>query len=288
VIKQISSRHARLLQPDVCYTKTTKIAFFRGLINIMTHAIELPLTGKLALITGSGQGIGRATALRLAQAGADIIVNYRSNSQTATETRSAIEALGRRCLAVQADVSQEEEVARLFSEAQSLGPVTILVNNAGTTRDKLILQMSLADFEHVLNNNLRSTFLCTKASLRGMMKTRWGRIVNVASVAGLLGPAGQANYGASKAAILSLTLSTAREMASRNITVNAVSPGYIPTELTSSTTEQQRAYILNSTPLNRFGTAEEVAAAISFLCSPDAGYITGQFLSVDGGMSMHI
>ncbi|MFL5628364.1 MAG: 3-oxoacyl-[acyl-carrier-protein] reductase [Ktedonobacteraceae bacterium] len=250
---------------------------------------QLPLAGKIALVTGSGQGIGRAAAQRLAKAGADIVINYRSNANTAHETKASIEALGRRCIAVQADVSQEEEVTRLFAEANAaLGSITILVNNAGTTRDKLILQMSLADFEHVLDRNLRSTFLCTKAALRGMMKARWGRIVNISSVAGLLGSAGQANYGASKAAIIALTLSTAREMASRNITANAIAPGFIPTELTSNLTEQQREYILSSTPLGRFGSAEEVAAAIYFLCSPEAGYITGQVLCVDGGMAIHI
>ena len=202
---------------------------------------QLPLAGKIALVTGSGQGIGRATAQRLAKLGADIIVNYRSNTSAATETKVSIEAFGRKCALVQADVSQEQDVTRLFAEAtQTLGPVTILVNNAGTTRDKLILQMSLADFEHILNSNLRSTFLCTKAALRPMMKARWGRIINVASVAGLLGPAGQANYAASKAAVIALTLTTAREMASRNITANAVAPGFIPTELTSTLTEQQK------------------------------------------------
>lgn len=254
----------------------------------MTQAHDLPLAGKVALVTGSGQGIGRATAIRLAREGADVVVNYRKNAEAAAQTQADIEALGRRCLVIQADVSNEEDVARLFAEAQALGPILILVNNAGTTHDKLILQMSLADFEQVFATNLRSTFLCTKAVLRPMMKARWGRIVNVASVAGLLGNAGQANYASSKAAVLSLTLSTAREMASRNITVNAVAPGYVPTELTSITTEQQRAFILESTPLKRFGTAEEIAAAISFLCSPEASYITGQFLSVDGGISMHI
>ncbi|BCL79866.1 beta-ketoacyl-ACP reductase [Ktedonobacteria bacterium brp13] len=255
----------------------------------MSQEQSLPLAGKVALITGSGQGIGRATAQRLAQAGADIVINYRSNVDAAREAQASIETVGRRCIAVQADVSQEDDVARLFSEAtKALGPISILVNNAGTTRDKLILQMTLADFEHIMNTNLRAAFLCTKASLRGMMKARWGRIVNVASIAGLLGNAGQANYSASKAAILALTLSTAREMASRNITVNAVAPGFVPTELTSIVSEQLRQFMLDQTPLKRFGTPEEVAAMIGFLCSPEASYITGQIIAIDGGMSMHI
>ncbi len=250
---------------------------------------SLPLTGKIALVTGSGQGIGRAIALRLAQSGADIVVNYRSNKAAAEETLTHIEKAGRRCIAIQADVSQEEDVTRLFTEAaQALGPMTILINNAGTTRDKLILQMSLQDFEHVMNSNLRSTFLCTKAVLRSMMKARWGRIVNVASVAGLLGPAGQSNYAASKAAIIAFTMSTAREMASRNITANVVAPGYVPTELTSTLTEAQLKFVLGATELGRAGTADEIAAAVNFLCSPDAGYITGQVLSVDGGTSIHL
>ena len=255
----------------------------------MSQEHPLPLGGKVALITGSSQGIGRAIAERLASMGADIVINYRSNVSAAEEAKASIESLGRRCIAVQADVSQEEDVTRLFAEAQSeFGPLAILINNAGTTRDKLILQMSLADFEHVMDTNLRATFLCTKAVLRGMMKARWGRIVNIASIAGLLGPAGQANYGASKAAIIALTLSTAREMASRNITANAIAPGFIPTELTSIVTDAQRKYMLDITPLGRFGTIEEVSAAAGFLCSPEAGYITGHVLSVDGGMTMHI
>jgi 3-oxoacyl-[acyl-carrier protein] reductase len=255
----------------------------------MADEQQLPLAGKIALITGSGQGIGRAAALHLGKAGADIVVNYRSNAGAASETKAAIEALGRRCIVVQADVSQEEDVTRLFATAtRELGPIAILVNNAGTTRDKLIIQMSTTDFEHVIDSNLRSTFLCTRIALRPMMKARWGRIVNITSIAGLLGSAGQANYSASKAGIIALTMSTAREMASRNITVNAIAPGFIPTELTANLTEAQRKFILDSTPMGRFGTVEEVAAAIYFLCSPEAGYITGQVLSVDGGTSMHI
>lgn len=247
------------------------------------------LSGKVALVTGSSQGIGRATAERLAMAGADIVINYRSNAGAAAETLASIEAQGRRCIAVQADVSQEEDVARLFAETNArLGPVSILVNNAGTTRDKLILQMTLADFEYVMQTNLHSAFLCTKAALRGMMKARWGRIVNVSSVAGLLGNAGQANYSASKSGLITLTLSTAREMASRNITANAVAPGFVPTELTSTLTEQQKKAMLDITPLARFGTPEEVAATIAFLCSAEAGYITGQVIAIDGGMSMHV
>jgi 3-oxoacyl-[acyl-carrier protein] reductase len=249
----------------------------------------LPLTGRIALVTGSSQGIGKATALRLAQSGSDIVINYRNKPSAAEEVKASIEEMGRRCITIQADVSQEEDVTRLFTVAnESLGPITILVNNAGTTRDKLILQMSLADFEYVVDTNLRSTFLCTKAALRGMMKARWGRIVNISSPAALLGSAGQANYAASKAAILAFTLSTAREMASRNITANAIAPGFIPTELTSTLTEQQRQYILTNTPFGRFGEPEEIAATINFFCSPDAAYITGQILCVDGGMAMHI
>ncbi len=255
----------------------------------MSSEQQMPLTGKIALVTGSGQGIGRATALRLARLGADVIVNYRSNEEAATATKESIEAIGRRCTSIQADVSQEEDVTRLFAEAsQALGPITILVNNAGTTRDKLILQMSLSDFEHVMDSNLRSTFLCTKAALRPMMKARWGRIINISSVAGLLGPAGQANYAASKAAIVALTLTTAREMASRNITVNAVAPGYIQTELTSTLTEQQQKFLVEAALLKRPGTTEEIAGTVAFLCSPDAAYITGQVISVDGGVSLRV
>ncbi len=249
---------------------------------------NLPLSGRIALITGSSRGIGRATALRLARMGADVVINYRTDETGASAAKAAIQELGRKAITVQADVCREDDVAELFREAESqLGGVGILVNNAGTTRDRLILQLKLEDFQEVLNTNLTSAFLCTRAALRPMLRARWGRIVNVTSISGIMGQVGQANYSASKAGLIALTKSTAREVGSRNITVNAVAPGYVPTQLTQSVSEEFRKYYLDITVLKRFGTEDEVAATIGFLCSPDAGYITGQTIAVDGGISMH-
>jgi 3-oxoacyl-[acyl-carrier protein] reductase len=256
--------------------------------NAVEAMSSLPLAGRIALVTGSSRGIGRATALRLAQMGADIVVNYRSDETGAIQTRAAIQTLGRQACVVQADVCVEADVAELFKEAESqLGNVAILVNNAGTTRDRLILQLKLEDFEQVMQTNLTSAFLCTRAALRSMIRARWGRIVNVSSISGIMGQVGQANYSASKAGLIALTKSTAREVGSRNVTVNAVAPGYVPTELTSNVSEEFRKYYMDIAPLKRFGTAEEVAATIAFLCTPEAGYITGQTIAVDGGISMH-
>jgi 3-oxoacyl-[acyl-carrier protein] reductase len=219
--------------------------------------------------------------------GADVAINYRTDAAGAEQTRAGVAALGRRVESFAADVSNEEDVTHLFSEIERrLGQVAILVNNAGTTFDRLLIQMTLEQFETVLRTNLHSAFLCTKAALRPMMKARWGRIVNVASISGIMGQAGQANYAASKAGLIALTKSTAREMATRGITVNAVAPGFVPTELTSTVNEQLRDYMLSVTPMGRFGTVEEIAAAITFFCAPEAGFITGQTLAVDGGISM--
>lgn len=247
----------------------------------------LPLSGKVALVTGSSRGIGRATALRLAAMGADLAINYRTDAAGAEESRAAVASLGRRTGAFAADVSKEEDVSRLFREIEeALGPVAVLVNNAGTTYDRLLIQMTLEQFESVLRTNLHSAFLCTKAALRPMIKARWGRIINVASISGIMGQAGQANYAASKAGLIALTKSTAREVATRGITANVVAPGFVPTELTSTVNAQLRDYMLSVTPLGRFGTVEEIAAAVTFFCAPEAGFITGQTLAVDGGISM--
>jgi len=247
----------------------------------------LPLAGRVALVTGSSRGIGRATALRLAQMGADVAVNYRKDQAGAQAVVAEIEALGRRSVATQADVSQEADVTRMGAEIESaLGAITILVNNAGTTSDQLLLRMTAEQFDQVIATNLRSAFLCSKMALRAMMKARWGRIVNVSSISGLTGQMGQANYAASKAGLIALTKSIAREVGSRNITANAVAPGFVPTELTSTLAEEWRDYYLKLTPLARFGTAEEVAATIAFLCSAEAGFITGQTIAIDGGISM--
>jgi 3-oxoacyl-[acyl-carrier protein] reductase len=251
-------------------------------------SVAEPLAGRLALVTGSSRGIGRAVALRLAGLGADVAVNYRSDEAGAIETRQAIRALGRRAETFKADVSVETDVTQLFTEVEEqLGAVAILVNNAGTTHDRLLIQMSLEQFDAVLRANLHSAFLCTRAALRSMLRARWGRIVNVASISGLLGQAGQANYAASKAGLIAFTKSIAREVGSRGITVNAVAPGFVPTELTSQVPQNLRDYMLGLTALGRFGEPDEIAAAVAFLCTPDAGYITGQTLAVDGGISMH-
>lgn len=242
--------------------------------------------GKVALVTGGARGIGRATAVHLAGGGAKVAINYKGNAAAADEARKLVEAAGGGATVIQGDVSVEGDVDRIVKEATAFGGgrIDILVNNAGITRDDLLIRMTPEAWDAVLDLNLRGAFLVTRAALRPMMKQRYGRIVNVSSVAGVAGNAGQANYAAAKAGLIGFTKTVAREMASRNITCNAVAPGFVPTDLTSDLLEKMRTTILPQIPLGRFGTVDDVASAIAFLASDDASYITGQVLVIDGGM----
>jgi len=244
------------------------------------------LEGKTALVTGAGRGIGRATAIRLASDGAKIAINFKGNTAAAEETKRAVEAAGSQAALVQGDVSLDADAERVVKEALAFGGgrLDILVNNAGITRDNLLLRMSAEEWDAVLDLNLRGAFLITKAAMRPMMKQRAGRIVSVSSIAGVMGNPGQANYSAAKAGLIAFTKTIAREMASRNITANAVAPGFVPTDLTSVVPKDVQDAMLKQIPLARFGTAEDVANAIAFLASDEASYITGQVLVVDGGM----
>jgi 3-oxoacyl-[acyl-carrier protein] reductase len=250
--------------------------------------MQISLNGKVAVVTGASRGIGRAIATTLAAAGAAVVVNYKSNQAAAEEVVRAIVAADGQALAVQADVGTPAEVEHLFKTAlDRYGRLDILVNNAGITRDVLLLRMKEEDFDAVLDTNLRGVYLCTRAALRPMTRARSGRIINITSVIGLMGNAGQANYAAAKAGIIGFTKAVAREMGARNITVNAVAPGYIETELTGRLSDQIRAAILENIPLGRLGTPQDVANLVCFLASDAAAYITGQTLTVDGGMVMH-
>src|SRR5438128_3585885 len=244
------------------------------------------LKGRTALITGAGRGIGRATAARLARDGARIAINYKGNAEAAEEAKRLVEKGGGEATLIQGDVSVDDQAEEVVKAALAFGGgrLDILVNNAGITRDNLLLRMSAEEWDAVLDLNLRGTFLVTRAVMRPMMKQRSGRIVNVASIAGVVGNAGQANYAAAKAGIIGFTKTVAREMASRNITANAVAPGFVPTDLTNPLPQQVKDDLLKQIPLGRFGTVEDIANAIAFLVSDEASYITGQVLVVDGGM----
>jgi 3-oxoacyl-[acyl-carrier protein] reductase len=246
------------------------------------------LQGKVALVTGASRGLGKAIAIELGKRGAQVVVNYAKSADGANEAVQAIQAVGSEALAVQADVSDLKAATDLIKATiEKFGRLDILVNNAGTTKDMLLMMMPEDDWDFVIKTNLKSAYNCTKVALKTMTRQRYGRIVNISSVSGVLGNAGQANYAASKAGLIGFTKSIAREVASRNITVNAVAPGFVPTDLTSGIPENMKDESKKIIPLGRWGTAEEVAYAVAFLASDEASYITGQTLNVDGGMAMN-
>ncbi|HXP17604.1 MAG TPA: 3-oxoacyl-[acyl-carrier-protein] reductase, partial [Terriglobales bacterium] len=246
----------------------------------------MTLAGRVALVTGASQGIGRACALRLARAGASVALAARSQEKL-NEVVSEIAAAGGKAAAFPMDVSEEEQIKAAFKAVLAqFGKIDILVNNAGITRDQLVVRMKRADWDSVLNTNLTSAYFCTQQAISSMLKQRWGRIINITSIFGQMGQAGQANYAASKAGLIGLTMAIAREVASRNITCNAVAPGFIETAMTSGLGEDFRQNAVKMIPLGRVGAAEEVANAVAFLASEESSYITGQVLKVNGGMLM--
>ena len=245
------------------------------------------LKDKVALVTGASRGIGREIAQTLAAYGASVIVNYNGSKDRADEVVEMISAAGGKAIAVKADVAKAEEIARLFEEAQAaFGRIDILVNNAGITRDNLILKMSEEEYDTVLDTNLKGAFLCMKHAAKIMLRQKNGRIINISSISGIAGNAGQANYCAAKAGLIGLTKSLAKELGSRGITVNAVAPGFIETEMTEKLSEQVKEGMLAQIPLKRAGSVKDIAEAVAFLASERAAYITGQTLSVNGGMAM--
>lgn len=249
--------------------------------------VTLDLLGKIALVTGGSRGIGRATAIKLGAAGAKVAVNYNTSESAAHEVVEAITSEGGEAKAVKADVSKNDEVEAMINGlVKEWGRVDILVNNAGITRDNLMMRMSQEEWDAVMDTNLRSAYFCTRAVLRPMLRNRWGRIICLSSVVGLTGNTGQANYAAAKAGLIGFTKSIAREVGARNITANAIAPGFIQTDITAGLPEELKSNILKTIPAERYGQPEDVANAVLFLASDLAAYVTGQVLNVDGGMVM--
>lgn len=247
----------------------------------------MQLTGKTAIVTGGARGIGRSIAMTLAAAGANIVINYTSSSKAAEEVVEEAKKLGVSALALKADVSKNDEIENLVKEVLNhFGSIDILVNNAGITRDNLLIRMSEEDFQDVIDINLKGSFICTKHVSKVMMKQRAGKIINIASVVGVMGNAGQSNYAASKAGLIGFTKSIAKELAKRNINVNAVAPGYIETDMTASLPEKVREEFMVNIPMARGGKPQDVANVVLFLSSKYSDYITGQVINIDGGMVM--
>jgi 3-oxoacyl-[acyl-carrier protein] reductase len=245
------------------------------------------LDGKVALVTGGSRGIGRAIAISLAEAGANVVVNYAGNEAAAAEVAAHIESLGRKALTIKANVGNSGEVDAMVKQTlEAFGQLDILVNNAGITRDNLIMRMKDDEFDEVINTNLKGVFNCVRSVTRTMMKQRSGRIINISSVVGTMGNPGQANYVAAKAGVIGLTKSAARELASRGITVNAIAPGFITTDMTDKLSDELKAQLLLQIPLARFGQPDDIAKTVLFLASDEASYMTGQTLHIDGGMYM--
>ncbi|MBZ2175833.1 3-oxoacyl-[acyl-carrier-protein] reductase [Schnuerera sp. xch1] len=247
----------------------------------------MSLTNKNALVTGGSRGIGREIAIKLSENGVNVAISYIHNIQKAQEVVNEIEKNGVKGMSIKADVSKEEDVAKMLEVAKDkLGDIDILVNNAGITKDNLIMRMKTKEWDEVINTNLRGTYLCTKSIIRGMMKKRYGKIINIASVAGVAGNFGQGNYSASKAGVIGFTKSMAKELASRGINVNAVAPGLIETDMTKKLKEDIKDSLVKNIPMGRLGTPHEIANIVVFLASEKSDYITGQVINVDGGMIM--
>ena len=244
-------------------------------------------SGKTAVVTGGSRGIGRAICLKLAAGGAHVVLCYAGNEDAARETAAECEKLGAKALAVRCNVTDSAQVQALMDTAvKTFGGIHILINNAGITRDQLMMMMKEEAFDEVISANLKGTFLCMKAAARTMMKQRYGRIVNMSSISGVGGNAGQANYAASKAGVIGLTKTIARELAARGVTANAVAPGFISTDMTDALSEKQREAIGEQIPMKRFGTVDDVAHLVGFLASEESGYITGQVICIDGGLAL--